>query len=151
MITSSVSYHGESFSWSCLAISKYANIKTIKNRPNEWLHISEDFPWTRENIADHILNYSNVVDNGNWKENKPWAADGPNTLLKLKDLRPFTFFDGTLIVITPSSMFSTVLKWFGWPDKKGLTRQYTLILPNQRKLPALILFWHYVLTKAQIE
>lgn len=125
-----VSYHGESFSWSCLAISKYANIKTIKNGPNEWLHISEDLPWAQDKFFKHILKYSNLVDNWNRNINQPWAADGPKTLLKLKDLRAFPFFEGTLIVITPSSMFSTVLKWFGCPDKKGLTRQYTLILPN---------------------
>ena len=39
-----------------------------------------------------------------FKFHQPCVADGPNTLLKLKDLCPFPCFDGALTVIFPSSM-----------------------------------------------
>lgn len=67
--------------------------------------------------------------------NQPWVADDPKTLLKLKDLCPFPFLDGILTVIVSSSIFSTALNWFRCPGKKGLTRQYTLILPNKQNHP----------------
>lgn len=70
--------------------------------------------------------------------NQPWVADGPKTLLKLKDLRPFPFLEGILTVTVPSSIFSTELSWFACPGKKGLIRQYTLILPDQIKSPTVI-------------
>ena len=38
------------------------------------------------------------------KAYKPWVAEGPKTLLKLKDLHPLPCFDGVVIVIVPSSI-----------------------------------------------
>ena len=62
-------------------------------------------------------------------------------MLKLNDLRPsLQYFAGVRIVRFPSSMFSTVLKRFGCPARKGLTRQYTLMFPEKTTTEELLSF-----------
>ena len=50
-----VSYHSKSLSRSCLTICKYANIVTIKNRPNQRLHIREDLRCNTSGISVRIM------------------------------------------------------------------------------------------------
>lgn len=57
------------------------------------------------------------------KLQRPCVADEPNTLLKLKDLRPsFPYFEGVIIEILPSSNEPMQLL-LNCPARKGLTRQ----------------------------
>lgn len=65
---------------------------------------------------------------------QPCVANGPKTLLKVKDFRAsFPCFDGVMTVIVLSSSPATLLEELTFPGKKGRTRQYTLIFPGKEE------------------